>query len=154
MTVSPLPPNSWIGILGGGQLGRMAALAAAPLGYRVHIFTPENDGPASQVAARTTVASFDDTDALKAFAAQVDVVTLEFENVPLAAVKTIEAQTRLCPGPKALEIAQHRAVEKQTADELGLTPVPWRPVTNLDELTQAVAALGVARCAENRTPWV
>lgn len=138
----PLPANSWIGILGGGQLGRMAALAAAPLGYQCHIFTPETDSPASQVAARTTVATFDDIEALKRFAAEVDVVTLEFENVPVAAVEAITEQTPVFPTANALSIAQHRAVEKQSANDFGLKTVDWRQVTNAQELATALNEIG------------
>ncbi|MGL6183076.1 MAG: 5-(carboxyamino)imidazole ribonucleotide synthase, partial [Aestuariivirga sp.] len=79
---SPLPPGAVIGIIGGGQLGRMLALAAAQLGFRCHIFAPENDSPAFQVAAQRTVANYTDYDALRSFAGKVDVVTYEFENVP------------------------------------------------------------------------
>ena len=87
-----LPPGAKIGILGGGQLGRMTALAAAALGYRCHVFCPEPDAPATHVAT-ATIASYDDTAALAAFARAVDVVTLEFENVPLAALETVAATT-------------------------------------------------------------
>jgi 5-(carboxyamino)imidazole ribonucleotide synthase len=81
MTDFPLPPNATIGIVGGGQLGRMSAMAAARLGYRCHVYTPEPDAPASQVAFRTTLADYDDTAALARFADSVDVITFEFENV-------------------------------------------------------------------------
>ncbi|MBV6633371.1 MAG: 5-(carboxyamino)imidazole ribonucleotide synthase [Alphaproteobacteria bacterium] len=137
-----LAPNSTIGILGGGQLGRMAALAAANLGYRCHIFTPEADSPAAQVSAAATVASFDDHNALTAFAQAVDVVTLEFENVPPAAVEFLARTTPVRPGADILRLAQHRALEKTAAVEHGLTPVPWKPVTSLAELEAALTDIG------------
>lgn len=137
-----LPANSTVGILGGGQLGRMATLAAANLGYRCHIFTPEENSPASQVAAKTTVAGFDDMAALKAFAQQVDVVTLEFENVPVTAVETIAAITPVFPNAEALRIAQHRAVEKQAADDFLLSTVPWQRVVSPVQLEEALDLMG------------
>ena len=111
--LAPLAPGASIGILGGGQLGRMLALAAAPLGYRCHIYGPEADAPASQVAAAATVAAYDDEDALARFARAVDVVTYEFENVPLAAADTVAAIRPVRPGREALRTAQDRLVEKR-----------------------------------------
>jgi len=140
---NPLPPNATIGILGGGQLGRMAALAAANLGYRCHIFTPEADAPASQVSAVTTQADFTDMVALEQFARSVDVITLEFENVPVEAVERIAAITPVRPGADILRIAQHRAREKTMASDYGINPVPWAAVTSLDELRAAIADIGL-----------
>ena len=93
-----LPPNSTIGIFGGGQLGRMTAMAAARLGYKCHIYAPEDDIPASQVSAGTTRAAYDDAAALEAFARCVDVVTLEFENFPVEAVRRVNEITPVHPG--------------------------------------------------------
>lgn len=138
-----LPPNATIGILGGGQLGRMAVLAAANLGYRCHIFTPEADSPAAQVAATTTEAEFTDIEALERFAASVDVITLEFENVPVAAVERLATITPVRPGAEVLRIAQHRALEKTMASDHGITPVPWASVKTLEELQAAVADIGL-----------
>ena len=105
-----LAPGSVIGIIGGGQLGRMTALAAAPLGYRCHIFTPEEDSPASQVAEKTTVAAYEDEKALAEFAASVDVITYEFENIPVITAETIAATGKpLHPGAKSLAVSQDRA---------------------------------------------
>ncbi|MEM6904119.1 MAG: 5-(carboxyamino)imidazole ribonucleotide synthase, partial [Pseudomonadota bacterium] len=137
-----LAPNSTIGILGGGQLGRMAALAAANLGYRCHIFTPELDSPAAQVAAGSTVAPFDDHAALSAFAQAVDVVTLEFENVPLESVEFLSRTVPIRPGGDTLRLAQHRALEKTAAAQHGLTPVRWRAVTSLEELYDGLEEIG------------
>ncbi len=127
MTVPPLPR---LGILGGGQLGRMAALAAARLGIPVHIYTPEADSPATQVAPHVTVAAWEGEAALAAFAASVDAITLEFENVPLATARFLAARTPMRPGPEVLAIAQDRALEKEAIEAAGLETVAWAPVTN------------------------
>src|SRR3954452_1591327 len=107
-----LAPGSIIGILGGGQLGRMTALAAARLGYRTHVFGPEENSPASQVTSLATVARYDDHTALKAFAEAVDVVTFEFENVPVESAELVQAIKPVRPGPEALRVAQDRLREK------------------------------------------
>ena len=101
-----IPPGSTIGILGGGQLGRMTAMAAARLGYRCHVFAPEAESPAADVAAAFTNAPYEDGAALAAFAAAVDVVTLEFENVPVAAVEHLAARRPVWPGAEVLRITQ------------------------------------------------
>jgi len=103
-----LPPGSTIGILGGGQLGRMTALAAARLGYKTHIFAGEPDAPAVQVSAAATIASFADRAAVARFAAAVDVATCEFENVPAAALRRVAAKRAVLPRPEIIEIAQDR----------------------------------------------
>lgn len=136
-----VPPGGTIGILGGGQLGRMTALAAARLGYKCHILTPEKDSPASQVSAFTTVAAYDDPEALKAFAAAVDVVTLEFENIPVSALSYLQSLVPLHPGPKALEIGQDRVLEKSFFGDFAKT-APWRAVRSLDDLKTALTDLG------------
>ncbi|MGB5078622.1 MAG: 5-(carboxyamino)imidazole ribonucleotide synthase, partial [Sphingorhabdus sp.] len=111
--MSALPPGSTIGILGGGQLGRMLAVAAAQLGYRCHIYAPPGDNVACEVAADATIADFDDLDALKTFASACDVVTFEFENVPVLPLKTIARDVPIHPPLKALEIGQDRVDEKE-----------------------------------------
>jgi 5-(carboxyamino)imidazole ribonucleotide synthase len=141
--VTPLPPGSTIGILGGGQLGRMSALAAAQLGYRCHVFAPEPDGPAMQVAAARTVAAYEDAAALAAFAAAVDVVTFEFENVPAATLDTLAPLVPCRPGVEALRIGQDRILEKRFAEKAGLAVAPWRKVEDRAGLDAAVAALGL-----------
>ena len=102
MSTAPLPPGATIGILGGGQLGRMTAMAAARLGYRCHVFAPEADSPGMQVAAARTVAPYEDITALERFGRAVDVVTFEFENVPVASLDaTVRAAATCMPGESA-----------------------------------------------------
>jgi 5-(carboxyamino)imidazole ribonucleotide synthase len=139
----PLAPGSTIGILGGGQLGRMSALAAAKLGYRCHVFAPEADSPGMQVAAARTVAPYEDPAALSAFAAAVDVVTFEFENVPAAALDALALLVPCRPGVGALRVAQDRIAEKRFFEEAGVAVGPWREVRSLAGLHEAVAALGM-----------
>lgn len=138
----PIPPGGTIGILGGGQLGRMTALAAASLGYRVHVFTPEQGSPAAQVSDATTVADYLDETALAAFAQSVDVVTLEFENIPASPVRFLEKLVPVRPGARALETAQDRLSEKRFFNELGIATAPWREVTSLGDLRRAVVEIG------------
>ena len=137
-----IAPGATIGILGGGQLGRMTALAAANLGYRCHVFCQSADEPAAQVAAATTLAPFDDTDALDAFAARIDVATLEFENVPIATLERIAAHTPVHPSPAVQAVAQNRLREKTFANELGIATAPFRAVGDADELAAAIAEIG------------
>jgi 5-(carboxyamino)imidazole ribonucleotide synthase len=141
--MTPLPPGSTIGILGGGQLGRMSALAAAQLGYRCHVYAPEPDSPGMQVAAARTVAAYEDTAALAAFAAAVDVVTFEFENVPAATLDALAPLVPCRPGVAALRIGQDRLAEKRFFEQTGIPVGPWRAVTSRAELDAAVAALGL-----------
>ena len=138
-----MPPGSTIGILGGGQLGRMLSLAAAPLGYTCHTFDPADDGPASQVCQRTTTAHFDDLEAVKRFASACDVVTYEFENIPLATVEAAATVAPLNPNGRALKTAQHRGREKQFFQDIGVSTAPWRPIHGPEDLTQAVEDLGL-----------
>jgi 5-(carboxyamino)imidazole ribonucleotide synthase len=137
-----IPPGSTIGILGGGQLGRMLALAAANMGYRVHIFAPEAELPAGDVAAQVTRAGYDDTAALDAFAAAVDVVTYEFENVPVGAVERLARSVPGRPGANALDIAQDRLSEKRFIESLGGRTAPYRAVESVAELTAALGEIG------------
>jgi 5-(carboxyamino)imidazole ribonucleotide synthase len=137
-----IQPGSTIGILGGGQLGRMTALAAAELGYRCHIFCPESDSPAAQVAAQTTQAAYDDEAALRRFAAAVDVVTFEFENVPSGAVRIAGALKPVRPGLRALETAQDRVAEKRFFEREGIATAPWRPIFDFPALAPALAQIG------------
>jgi len=145
-----LPPNSTIGILGGGQLGRMTAMAAARLGYRCHIYAPEDDSPAAQVSAQTTRAAYDDAAALEAFARAVDVVTLEFENIPVDAVRRVNEITPVYPGADVLEICQDRVLEKRFLNRVDVATATWAEVSNLAELERGDAAIGrpaVLKCA-------
>ncbi|MFN3834364.1 MAG: 5-(carboxyamino)imidazole ribonucleotide synthase [Glycocaulis sp.] len=138
-----LKPGARIGILGGGQLGRMLAMSAARLGFDVHIFTPEENSPAARVAAAAMVAPYEDLDAVARFAAGVDVVTYEFENVPVATARMAGAHAVLRPGVKALEVCQDRVTEKSFINAAGIATTPWRAVSGADEAVEAVAALGL-----------
>ncbi len=138
-----LQPGDTVGILGGGQLGRMLSLAAASLGLRTHIYCPDEDCPASHVSARFTQAAYDDEKALKDFAAAVDVVTYEFENVPVDAVAVLEAAgATVRPGAMALEKAQDRLVEKQFVRSLGVATADFHGVDDLAALEQGLKEVG------------
>ncbi len=137
-----IEPGSTIGILGGGQLGRMLIIAAAQLGYRCHVYCPETDSPAAQVAAETTHAPYEDEAALARFAQQVDVATFEFENIPAVAVRTVAALKPVRPGLRALEISQDRIAEKRFFEREGIATAPWRPVHGLPVLAAALAQIG------------
>jgi 5-(carboxyamino)imidazole ribonucleotide synthase len=137
-----VPPGQVIGILGGGQLGLMTALAAAPLGYRCHIFTPESDSPASQVTGSVTVAAYDDEVALARFAESVDVITYEFENIPLKTAAFLAARKPLRPAETVLAVSQHRGSEKAFAVANNIPVAPYRLVTNRAELDVAAAEVG------------
>ena len=140
--VTPLPPNATIGIIGGGQLGRMSAMAAARLGYRVHILTPEPDSPAAQVSAHCTLGDYEDPAALRAFAEAVDVITFEFENVSAAGLELLQSLRPVRPSPHVLRISQDRVTEKAFLRDAGVPTAPWRPVADAGTLHAAVAALG------------
>ncbi len=140
--MSALPPGSTIGILGGGQLGRMLAVAAAQLGYRCHIYAPPGDNVACDVAALSTIAAYDDVDALTAFARECDVVTFEFENVPVLSLKTIARDVPVHPPVKALEVAQDRVEEKEFVRRLGGRTASFAVARSEAELAEAVANIG------------
>ena len=129
-------------MMGGGQLGRMTALAAAELGYRVHVFTPETDSPCAQVSAMATVADYGNTAALDTFARAVDVVTLEFENLPAEALDRIARVRPVRPSAAVLRVAQDRLLEKDFCRKLGIGTAPYRPIDSLADLERAVADLG------------
>jgi 5-(carboxyamino)imidazole ribonucleotide synthase len=138
-----IPPGSTIGILGGGQLGRMLAVAAAQLGYRAHVYAPEATGPATEVAAQWTQGRFEDGDAMKAFAAAVDVATYEFENVDPHAVGTLLAgRIPVRPSTYSLDISRYRPHEKEMVARLGGRTAQWVGVNDLAALEAAVAAIG------------
>jgi 5-(carboxyamino)imidazole ribonucleotide synthase len=137
-----IAPGSTIGILGGGQLGRMTALAAAQLGYRAHIFCPERDCPASHAAAAHTAAAYDDIGALKAFAAAVDVVTFEFENIPSASVAQLAALKPTRPKPSVLHICQERLREKDFLRASGVATTRYQAVAGPESLAPALAVIG------------
>ena len=135
--MNPIAPGSTIGIFGGGQLGRMTALAAARLGYRCHIFCPEADSPAAEVSAAATIADYTDIAALDTFAASIEVATFEFENVPYEAVARVAAQVPVRPGWEALRTSQDRAVEKRFLGGIGLETAPWIEVRSAADLRRA-----------------
>ncbi|MGO4705008.1 5-(carboxyamino)imidazole ribonucleotide synthase [Microvirga sp. 2MCAF38] len=135
-------PGSTLGILGGGQLGRMIAMAAAQLGLRTHIFAPEENSPAFDVAGEHTIASYEDEAALVHFAKSVDVVTYEFENVPSATADILSAHAPLAPNAQALAVSQDRFLEKSFISGLGIETAPFAPVENEAELAEALAAIG------------
>lgn len=135
-------PGKTIGILGGGQLGRMFAIAARRMGYRVHAFDPTQDCPTGQVADHETNAQYDDLDAAMEFARAVDVVTFEFENVPAETLTTIEQLVPVHPSPFVLDTCRHRQREKEFLSKRGFPVAPYRTVKNVDELRDAVCALG------------
>jgi 5-(carboxyamino)imidazole ribonucleotide synthase len=137
-----VPPGSTIGIVGGGQLGRMLAIAAAQLGYRTHIFAPESSGPAADVAAAWTQGPYEDADALRAFAGAVDVISYEFENVPAAALEVLAGFGHVQPNARALGIAQDRLAEKGFVTGLGGRTAPYAPVASRADLTIAIEAVG------------
>lgn len=138
-----LPTGATIGILGGGQLGRMLSVAASRLGFRTHIFEPMANPPAGHVADRVTTAGYDDLDALRAFAASVDVVTYEFENIPTEALDALESLRPIRPNRRALAVSQDRILEKDFLSGLGLTTAPYAAVQTMDDLTAAIARIGV-----------
>jgi 5-(carboxyamino)imidazole ribonucleotide synthase len=140
--VKALAPGASIGILGGGQLGRMLALAAARLGLKCHIFCPDLQSAAFEVVRRTTVADYDDNSALDRFARSVDVITYEFENVPAAAARFLAARKPVFPDPAVLATTQDRFIEKTFMSDLGIATAAFAPVASRDELTSALARIG------------
>jgi 5-(carboxyamino)imidazole ribonucleotide synthase len=144
MASFPLPPGSTIGILGGGQLGRMLAEAASRLGFDIVVLERDADSPAGRVAVRTLVGAYDDAEALKALAQAADVVTYEFENVPAASVQALTALgVEVAPGPKALSVAQDRFDEKTFLNAQGVATVAFAEASTPGEAAAAVARIGV-----------
>ena len=137
-----IPPGSIVGVLGGGQLGRMFAMAARRLGYRVHTLAPDHDTPTGQIADVEINASYDDMAAVRAFAQAVDVVTFEFENVSAAAVTEAERHAIVRPNGRSLAIAQHRFQEKSFLSALGLPVAPFAPVRTEADLAPAMTRVG------------
>lgn len=151
MTALPLEPGSTIGVLGGGQLGRMLTLAAARLGFDVIILDPEPDCPAGRVAAHTIVAAYDDPQGLQALAATASVVTYEFENVPAAAVSQLAAMgVETAPGPMALAVAQDRLEEKTFLNAHGAPTVAFAGADTAEEAALAVARIGAPALMKTR----
>jgi 5-(carboxyamino)imidazole ribonucleotide synthase len=146
----PLPPGGTIGILGGGQLGRMLALAAARLGLKVHIYNDEADAPAFQVADACSLGSYRDAAALETFAAECDVITFEFENVPAEAAAALSKVRPIFPGANALATAQDRLVEKRFVQSLGFATAPFREVSSEDDAGAALSAIGAPAILKTR----
>lgn len=141
--MTPVPPGSTIGIIGGGQLGRMLSMAAAQLGYRCHIYAPERSGPAADVSAKWIQGDYGDTQKLLAFAHDVSVVTFEFENIDPAPLKPLAEARPLFPPLRALEIGQDRIAEKRFAAEQGGRTAPWAAVNSRADLDVALASVGL-----------
>jgi 5-(carboxyamino)imidazole ribonucleotide synthase len=137
-----LAPGSTIGILGGGQLGRMLASAAAQLGYRTHVLAPDSESVAAQTASSLTRADYHNRIVLADFAAQCDVVTYEFENIDVAPVEWLAQRVPVHPSPASLKVAQERVGEKRFIEQVGGTPARWAAVATRDELDAAIAAVG------------
>ena len=148
---APVLPGATIGILGGGQLGRMIALSARAMGYRIVTLDPTPDAPCGQVADRQVVAAYDDLEAARSLARDADVVTYEFENVDADVAAALAASTRVPQGAELLAIAQHRIREKTAIESAGVPVAPWRPVRNRDELERAVAELGTPSVLKTAT---
>jgi 5-(carboxyamino)imidazole ribonucleotide synthase len=134
-----LPPGSTIGILGGGQLGRMLALAASRLGLKTHIYSDAANAPAFDVAAQSAIGGYDDETSLAGFAANVDVVTCEFENVPARALEIAGKETAVFPPAKSFEVAQDRLAEKDFVNALGIAVAPYAAVDSLGDLKEGLA---------------
>src|SRR5215475_11738578 len=123
--IEPLPPNATIGLVGGGQLGRMSAMAAARLGYRCHILTRETNSPASQVAAAATISDYQAPEGLRRFADAVDVISFEFENVSAEGLDLLASLKPVRPSPEILRISQDRVTEKTFLNGAGIPTTPW-----------------------------
>ncbi|QOV89952.1 5-(carboxyamino)imidazole ribonucleotide synthase [Humisphaera borealis] len=140
---SPILPGSTVGVLGSGQLGRMFAIAARQMGYRVHTFSPDSDTPTGQVADKEIVAAYDDLDAVRDFARNVQVVTFEFENVPFATATAAAEIVPVRPGGLVLHTTQHRLREKTALAKAGFPVTPFRAVRTIADLHTAIAELGL-----------
>ena len=145
-----LKPGDTIGILGGGQLARMIAMAAAPLGLKAHVFAPKGDNPAFEVSGHFTEANYDDFPALSAFSEAVSVITYEFENVPAETAAFLDSRKPVLPNPKALETTQDRLVEKTFIRSLGLSCPDFIAVNSLEDLKAAVSSLGTPSILKTR----
>jgi 5-(carboxyamino)imidazole ribonucleotide synthase len=140
--LAPLAPGARVGIIGGGQLGRMLAMAAARLGLSCHVYTDRADDPATEVAAAATIAGYGDKEALGRFVADVDVVTYEFENIPAATAEYLNAVRPVRPSPGVLALTQDRLVEKNFISGLGIEVAPYAQVDDPGALARAVAQVG------------
>ena len=148
--VEVLNTGATIGILGGGQLGRMLSVAASRLGFKTHIFEPASNPPAGHVADAVTTASYTDEAALKSFAASVDVITYEFENVPTSALDLLESIKPIRPNRRALAVSQDRMTEKKFLSDLGLTVAPYAAVDTAKDLDAALDSIGAPAILKTR----
>lgn len=137
-----VPPGSTVGVLGSGQLGRMFALSARAMGYRVHTYSPDEDSPTGHVADVEVSAPYDDLDALRAFAKGLDVLTFEFENVPRAALDALESLVPVRPGADALFVSQNREREKEFLGRVNVPVAPWAVVRTSEDLASALSSVG------------
>lgn len=145
-----LTTGATIGILGGGQLGRMLSVAASRLGFKTHIFEPGANPPAGEVAHRMTTAAYENEDALRAFAADVDVITYEFENIPTSALDLLETLRPIRPGREALRISQDRLTEKNFLQALGLRVAPFADIPDNTALKAAMSDIGAPSILKTR----
>jgi 5-(carboxyamino)imidazole ribonucleotide synthase len=145
-----LKPGDTIGILGGGQLGRMLAMAAARLGLKCQVFSPDPDSPAFDVVLNATCAEYDDVEALELFANDVDVVTYEFENVPSATAMVLAARRPVLPAQKILETTQDRLIEKDFVTRLGIGTADYADVSSVETLQAAIARIGLPAVIKTR----
>lgn len=145
-----LAPGAVIGILGGGQLGRMLSVAASRLGLRCHIFEPAAEPPAGHVAEFVTTASYEDEAALRAFGESVDVITYEFENVPTTALDQLESLAPIRPGRNALATSQDRLIEKEYLQSIDLAVAPFATVDSVEDLRAAVEVIGTPSILKTR----
>ena len=145
-----LPTGATIGILGGGQLGRMLSVAASRLGFKTHIFEPGTNPPAGHVADQVTTAAYEDEAALIAFADRVDVITYEFENIPTSALDILEARCPIRPNRQALAVSQDRLTEKNFLQDLGLQTAPFADITGAEDMARAVNNIGTPAILKTR----
>ena len=150
MTADPLPIGSTIGILGGGQLGRMLCAAAARLGMRTHVLADEPDPPAGQLANRVSIADYDDIEMLRRFAVSVDVITFEFENIPSSAIDSVAGICPVRPGRPALVTSQDRLIEKSFLGDIGIDVAPFVGIECRDELLDAAKTVGFPAVLKSR----
>jgi 5-(carboxyamino)imidazole ribonucleotide synthase len=146
----PLGPDATIGILGGGQLGRMLALAAARLGFKSHVLSPDPASPAFDVVRRVTEADYGDKSALDRFAGDVDVITYEFENVPAETAAFLAARKPVLPDPRVLALTQDRLVEKDFVASLGIATAPYEAAVSASDLAHALSAVGLPAVLKTR----
>ena len=150
MTADPLPTGSTIGILGGGQLGRMLCAAAARLGFRTHVFADGPDPPAGQLANQVSIADYDDVEALRRFAVSVDVITYEFENIPSSTIDSVTGTCPVRPGRTALFTSQDRLIEKSFLRDIGIDVAPFVGIESRKELLDAAKIVGFPAILKSR----